>query len=124
MLEDMYPKAVEAGIAAERFWGLSYEELIVQVRANAKIHQRELEEQAMLTYKQAQLNAYGMNEPKKMPKFQQIFPFVQVSSEIDRQEETSILKQQDWRVMKARMQEQAEMIKATRGRQNQLREEE
>lgn len=123
MLEDMYPKAVEAGIAAERFWGLSYEELIIQVRANAKIHQRELEEQAMLTYKQAQLNAYGMNEPKKMPKFQQIFPFVQVSSEIDGQEETSILKQQDWRVMKARMQEQAEMIKATRGRQNQLREE-
>lgn len=124
MLEDMYPKAVEAGIAAERFWGLSYEELIIQVRANAKIHQRELEEQAMLTYKQAQLNAYGMNEPKKMPKFQQIFPFVQVSSEIDGQEETSILKQQDWRVMKARMQEQAEIIKATRRRQNQVRKEE
>ncbi|WP_225589890.1 hypothetical protein [Enterococcus faecalis] len=124
MLEDMYPKAVEAGIAAERFWGLSYEELIIQVRANAKIHQRELEEQAMLTYKQAQLNAYGMNEPKKMPKFQQIFPFVQVSSEIDGQEETSIVKQQDWRVMKARMQEQAEMIKATRRRQNQVRKEE
>ncbi|MBD9846476.1 hypothetical protein IHP33_12170 [Enterococcus faecalis] len=120
----MYPKAVEAGIAAERFWGLSYEELIIQVRANAKIHQRELEEQAMLTYKQAQLNAYGMNEPKKMPKFQQIFPFVQVSSEIDGQEETSIVKQQDWRVMKARMQEQAEMIKATRRRQNQVRKEE
>lgn len=103
----MYPKAVEAGIDADRFWSMSYSEIIVQAEANKKIRQRELEDQAFLDYKATQLNAYAVNDPKKMPKFDDHYNFNQRSEK----EEDGAPKQQDWRLMKARMMERAAMIK-------------
>ncbi len=108
----MYPKAVEAGIPADRFWSMTYEEIIIQAEANGKIRKRELEEQAYLDYKATQLNAYAFNDPKKMPKFDDYYNFDQVSAT----EEDKAPKQQDWRIMKARMMERAAMIKETKER--------
>lgn len=108
----MYPKAVEAGIPADRFWFMTYEEIIVQAEANQKKRHRELEEQALLDYKATQLNAYAFNNPKKMPKFEAYYNFNQQET-VENDTENQ---QQNWQVMKARMMERAAMIKETRAR--------
>lgn len=115
----MYPKAVEAGIDADRFWSMTYEEIIVQAEANQKIRKRELEEQAYLDYKATNLNAYAFNDPKKMPKFDEYYNFNHSSSGA---EEQTTPKQQDWRLMKARMMERAAMIKETKDRKAKMEE--
>lgn len=114
----MYPKAIEAGIPAEKYWSMTYEEIISQAEANIAYRQKELEEQARLDYKAAQLNAWALNEPKKMPKFEEHYPFFK--KEPSQQEDSH---QQDWKIMKARMQERAELIKKTRERKNKREEE-
>lgn len=113
----MYPRAVEAGIDADKYWSMTYEEIIIQAEANVAQKKQELEQQAMLDYKAAQLNAYALNEPKKMPKFEEHYPFTQSSTQ-----ESETTQQQDWRVNKARMMEYTEMIKQTRKRKKQEQE--
>lgn len=105
----MYPKAVESGIDADKYWSMTYEEIVVQAEANANKRKAELEQQAMLDYKAAQLNAYALNEPKKMPKFEDHYPFTKIGNEPEEEN-----KQQDWRVMKERMMNYTEAIKKTR----------
>lgn len=109
----MYPKAVEAGIDADKYWSMTYEEIVIQAEANVAKRKQELEQQAMLDYKAAQLNAYALNEPKKMPKFEDHYPFAkpEVENEEDNQQ-----KQQDWRVMKERMMDYTQAIKKTQER--------
>ncbi|MGM0214971.1 hypothetical protein [Enterococcus sp. AZ109] len=63
----MYQPAVEAGIPADKYWSLSYEEIIVQATANQKVRERDMKEKAIMDYKLAQLNAFSFNDPKKMP---------------------------------------------------------
>lgn len=109
----MYPKAVEAGIPAEKYWSMTYEEIVLQAEANVAIRKQQLKEKAMMDYKAAQLNAYGFNDPKKMPKPDQHYPFLKKE---DKQEQSN--QPQDWEIMKARMIERTEMIKATRTRKN------
>lgn len=113
----MYPKAVEAGIPAEKYWSMTYEEIIVQAEANAANKKQELEMQAQLDYKAAQLNAFALNDPKKMPKFNDHYPFFK-----EEQQQEEPRKQQDWQIMKARMLERTEMIKATQQRKQQNEE--
>jgi hypothetical protein len=114
----MYPKAVEAGIDADRFWSMTYDEIITQAEANIKIRRRELEEKAYLDYKASQLNAYAFNDPKKMPKFDDYYNF----SKTNNTETSEAPKQQDWRIMKARMMERAAMIKDTKQRKAKMEE--
>lgn len=116
----MYPKAVELGIDADRFWEMTYDEIIVQAEANKKIKEREVKEKAMLDYKAAQLQAYAFNDPKKMPKFEAHYQFAEQKP---MNEENVKCGQQDWRLMKARMQERAMLIKATREKQLRKRSE-
>ena len=114
----MYSKAVENGIAADKYYSMTYGEIIVQAEANAAIKKRELEEQAFLDYKAAQLNAYALNDPKKMPKFNEHYNFNQ-QTEVD-ETGSHKPKQQDWQVMKARMMEASMMIKQTRAKKNMM----
>ncbi|WP_308605700.1 hypothetical protein [uncultured Enterococcus sp.] len=93
---------------------MTYEEIVLQAEANVAIRKQQLEEKAMMDYKAAQLNAYGFNDPKKMPKPDQHYPFLKAE---DKQESESV-QQQDWRINKARMMEYTEMIKQTRERKN------
>lgn len=108
----MYLKAVENGIPADKYWSMTYGEILTQAEANAAIHKRQLEEQAMMDYKAAQLNAFALNDPKKMPKFNDHYNF-RVSSE---NSPSTSNQQQDWRIIKARMMERSMMIKETRAR--------
>jgi len=113
----MYPKAVEAGIPAEKYWSMSYEEIVVQAEANIAIRKTELEEQAMMDYKAAQLSAYAFNDPKKMPKPEQHYPFLQTEKK-----QAEAKQPQAWEINKARMLERTELIKATRERKNKQQE--
>lgn len=113
----MYPKAVEAGIDADKYWSMTYEEIIVQAEANARIKERELKEQAMLDYKAAQLQAYAFNDPKKMPKFDDHYSFSQETDD-QAQDSSKQNQQQDWRLMKERMMSYTEAIKRTREKKN------
>lgn len=114
----MYPKAVEAGIPAEKYWLMSYEEIVIQAEANIAIRKKELEEQAMMDYKAAQLSAYAFNDPKKMPKPEQHYPFLHG----EEKQNESPNQQQEWQIMKARMIERTELIKATQKRQSRQQE--
>lgn len=110
--------AVKAGIDADKFWSMTYGELIVQAEGNESIRKREIEEKAFLDYKQAQLQAYAFNEPKKMPKFSDHYPFDNEMNPVSKEGNPAKGQQQDWQIMKARMIERTEMIKATRERNN------
>lgn len=76
MLEDMEPIAIEWGVPADKFWEMSYDEIVKQVEANKKRYEVELKNRAMFDYNSAQLNAYAFNSPEKMPKAETIFPFL------------------------------------------------
>lgn len=76
MLEHMYPLAVEAGIPATEYWGMTLEEIMIQIQANKKIKQNELKEKAMLDYSQQRLAIFAFNDPKKFPKFEEAYPFI------------------------------------------------
>ncbi|HFE9851433.1 TPA: hypothetical protein ACGBG5_001723 [Enterococcus faecalis] len=110
----MYPKAVEAGIPAEKYWSMTYEEIVIQAEANIANRKQQLEEQAVMDYKAAQLSAYAFNDPQKMPKPEEHYRFLPG----EEKQEESPNQQQNWQLMKARMIERTELIKATRERKN------
>jgi len=121
MLEHMYPLAVVAGIPVTEYWGMTLEEIMIQIQANKKIKQNELKEKAMLDYSQQRLAIFAFNDPKKFPKFEEAYPFIKeiekavddAKSQAKSEEE---LKQEaikrDQEIFMAR----AEAIKATRER--------
>lgn len=70
----MYPLAVENGIQADVYWSLLFVEIMTQIEANRKIHEVATKEKAMFDYKQAQLIMYAVNDPKKFPAMDKIYP--------------------------------------------------
>lgn len=80
----MEQSAIEWGIPADEYWCMTFREIMFQVMANKKRHEIELKEKAMFDYKQAQLNAYAMNDPQKMPRAEKVYPFL-----TEKQEEMS-----------------------------------
>ncbi|KAJ76043.1 prophage protein [Enterococcus faecalis AZ19] len=73
----MYPQAVEAGIPASEYWLMTFDELMVQIQANKVRKENELKEKAMFDYSQQKLAVYAFNDPKKFPKFEEAYPFLQ-----------------------------------------------
>ena len=68
--------ALEWGVQANQFWDMTFEEIIDQVEANKKRHELDMRTRAMFDYNSAQLNAYAFNDPNKMPKAHEIYPFL------------------------------------------------
>ncbi|MGX7195153.1 hypothetical protein [Enterococcus olivae] len=80
------------GIPADRYWDLTYLEIIAQVEANKNRYELEMKNRAMFDYNSAQLNAYAFNTPNKMPKIYEMYPFLeeerkQVSNSFEDNEE-------------------------------------
>lgn len=123
MLEYMYPQAVEAGIPATEYWGMTLEEIMIQVQANKKIKENELREKAMFDYSQQRLAIFAFNDPKKFPKFEEAYPFLKEikqavqEAKSEEQEKADALKREQ-EIFLA----QAEAIKATRERRKKLEE--
>ena len=98
----MYPIAVKLGIPASEFWSMTYDEIVTQVEANVLNKEEALKEQAMMDYKRAQLISYSVNDPKKMPKFEDFYSFSK--EETEDEAELKLKQEQDYMIMQmARM---------------------
>lgn len=75
MLYSIEPVAIEWGIPAVEFWELTFNEIMMQIGANKKVHEREMREKAVFDYNQAQLLKFAFNDPSKMPKFEEAYSF-------------------------------------------------
>jgi hypothetical protein len=69
----MYPLAVQFGIDAKEFWGLTYDELVVQLKANQSVKGDELQSSAAMNYSLAKLIAFAFHDPKQMPAFTEVY---------------------------------------------------
>lgn len=119
MLEYMYPQAVEAGIPSTEYWGMTLEEIMIQVQANKKIKENELKERAMFDYSQQRLAVFAFNDPKKFPKFEEAYPFLkQIEQAVEEAKTEEESKQESMKRDQEIFMAQAEAIKATRKRKN------
>lgn len=108
----MYLPAVQNGIPSDEYWSKTFEEIIIQVNANQRNKEDELKQEANLNYRLAQLMAYAMNDPSKMPSFEAIYPFASEVKEMTEEEMKMKEMQEDQQYMMM----MAQAIKATRAR--------
>lgn len=119
----MYPQAVEAGIPATEYWQMTLEEIMTQVAANKKNKETELRERAMFDYSQQRLAVFAFNDPKKFPKFEEAYPFLnQIKDAVEEAKTEEQLKQEAMSREQEIFLAQAEAIKATRERRKLLEE--
>ncbi|KGH33954.1 hypothetical protein [Lactococcus cremoris] len=120
MLEDLYPQAVEAGISSTDFWGMTFDEIMVQVEANKKRHENELKEKAMFDYTQQRLGIYAFNDPKNFPKYEDAYPFLnQLKEEVVQAVSEEEEKKQAMLTDQEIMRQNAMLIQETRKRKSQ-----
>lgn len=112
MLIDMYPLAVQNGIPSDEYWGLTLEEILIQVEANQKIREADVKQQAHMDYRMAQLVTFAFNDPEKLPKFELAYPFANDEQGLSPEEKALVEMQKE----QALMIKTAEQIKATRAR--------
>lgn len=108
----MYLPAVQNGIPSDEYWSKTFEEIIIQVNANQRNKEDELKQEANLNYRLAQLMAYAMNDPSKMPSFESIYPFASEAKEMTEEDIKTKEMQDDQQYMMM----MAQAIKATRSR--------
>ena len=120
MLNELYPQAVEAGIASTDFWSMTFDEIMIQVEANKKIHENKLREQAMFDYSQQRMAIFAFNDPKNFPKFEEAYPFLkkikeEVKEAVSEEEEKKQAMFSDQEIMR----QNAMLIQETRKRKSQ-----
>ncbi|GAX46765.1 hypothetical protein [Pseudolactococcus reticulitermitis] len=69
----MYPLAVQQGVSAKDYWGLTYDELVVQLKANQSAKGEEFQVDATMNYSLAKLIAFAFHDPQKMPAFSEVY---------------------------------------------------
>lgn len=117
MLEDLYPQAVEAGIASTDFWSMTLDEIMVQVEANKKRHENSLREQAMFDYSQQRMAIYAFNDPKNFPKFEEAYPFLnKIEEEVKQAVSAADISRSQMLKDQEIMMQNAKAIRATRER--------
>ncbi|KRM06963.1 hypothetical protein FC89_GL000272 [Liquorilactobacillus ghanensis DSM 18630] len=62
---------------------MSFEEIMVQTLANRKNRVDEMKFKAMMDHQQANLIAYAFNDPAKMPKLEEAYPFLNESKQTE-----------------------------------------
>jgi hypothetical protein len=70
------------GISSNEFWGMTFEEIMIQVIANQENKVQDNKDRATFDYALATLFMYS-NDPKKMPKIEKAYPFLKESDEVD-----------------------------------------
>lgn len=90
---------MECGVDPVRFWDMTYGEIITQIKAYRQKEKVQMQLQAMFIYKLGSLVGIAFNDPKKYPSnVKQAFKEMGIFDE-----DINITKQQDWRIMKERM---------------------
>lgn len=69
-------QAIELGIPADKYWSMSFDEIMLQCSANKKIKEREHKEKASFDYNMIQGMMYAFNDPKNMPKAEKLYPML------------------------------------------------
>lgn len=118
----MYPQAVEAGIPATEYWGMTLEEIMIQVQANKNVKENELKEKAMFDYSQQRLAVFAFNDPKKFPKFEDAYPFLKEIEQAVEEAKTEESKQDAMKRDQEIFLAQAQAINATRERRKLIEE--
>lgn len=123
MLDYMYPQAVESGIPATEYWGMTLEEIMIQVQANKRIKENEMRERAYFDYAQQKLSIYAFNDPKHMPGFEDAYPFLkQIEQAVEEAKTEEETKQEAMQREQEIFLAQAQAIKATRERRKLIEE--
>ena len=112
MLRAIYPIAVQSGIDAEQFWEMNFEEIMVQTMANNRNKIQEMRTKAIMDHRQAEMMAFALNDPSKMPKVEEAYPFVNET----KTQQTEQVPQ--WEKDRALLMQQAQKIKMARQAKN------
>ena len=97
------------------YWDMTYAEIITAINANNKKLERDwkenLQAQAIIAYKLGELIGIALNDPKKYPaNVEEAFPKI-----FDDIKSDGPSKQQDWQIMKARIEQYNYLHKQKRG---------
>jgi len=84
--------ALRAGIPFAEISDMSADEIVLATQVKRELDEKQAQMQAWLIYNSAALTAVAVNDPKRFPKLGEAFPSLFEKKD-----------QQDWRVMKARM---------------------
>ena len=77
----MEPQAVELGIASTDYWGMTFNEIMLQCQAFKSIREREIKEKASFDYNLVQGMMFAFNDPKNMPKAEKLYPMLSEEKE-------------------------------------------
>lgn len=100
--------AVQSGIDAEQYWEMNFEEVMVQTLANNRNRIQDLRMRAIMDHKQSELMAYALNDPGKMPKVEEAYPFVKGS------EPKQVEQVPQWKKDQLMLMQQAQRIRNSR----------
>lgn len=110
----MYPIALDSGIRSDQYWNMTFQEIMYQILAYRKHERDQLTQRAYMDHRLAELIAYAFNDPQKMPKALDAYPFLketqQGQAEIESQERQRMTNDQ------MLLMQQANLIKETRKR--------
>lgn len=65
---------MQSGIDSDHFWELDFGELMVQVIANNRNRIDDMRMRAVMDHKQAEMMAFALNDPSKMPSVEEAYP--------------------------------------------------
>ena len=97
------------GIDAEEYWEMNFGEIMVQILANRKSKLNELKVRATMDHQLANLMAYAMNDPSKMPKLEEAYPFLK-----DENQNSQVEQVPEWKINQMKMMARAKQIKNNR----------
>lgn len=87
------------------YWDMTYKEILTAIQAKQRHQEREMRLQAQMIHTLGSLVAVGVNSPKKYPKLEDSFPHLfkqQIVEKSDNSHQPQVV-QQNWEIMKARV---------------------
>ncbi|MFT8630672.1 hypothetical protein [Liquorilactobacillus hordei] len=88
---------------------MNFEEIMVQILANRKSRMNGLKIRATMDHQLANLMAYAMNDPSKMPKLEEAYPFLKDENQSNQVEQVP-----EWKINQMKMMARAKQIKNNR----------
>ncbi len=99
---------MESGIEADHFWNMDFGEIMTQISANEKRRLEDLRAKAYMDHRLSEMMAFAFNDPAKMPKVEEAYPFVK--DNLDQTNERSE-EEPDWKKDQIIFMQQAQKIK-------------
>lgn len=105
LFEKLYPIAIQSGVDAVFYWEMTYAEILAAIKGSAKRQEVELQHQSIIAYHQANLISHlvsiSLGSKQSHPELHEAFPGI--FPELEKRAEMQKVKQQNWQIMKARI---------------------